>query len=258
MTALDRVLALEDQGDDVYIAPGRAGHRHLFGGLVVAHALRAAGLTVEGGHPAHALHAHFLRAGRGDEPVAFAVERTRTGASFVARRVVARQRSHVLFVLSASFHDDEPGPAYEPPPAQGVPGPEGLGPGRYESELFECRDVPPSQEHHVRRMWFRAREAMPDDPALHQEALAMASDHGPTRATRQPHLHLAGVERRMSVSLDHSVWFHRQARVDEWLLSEFTPVWTGAGRGLALGSIRTITGRLVATATQETLLRIPE
>jgi acyl-CoA thioesterase-2 len=59
----------------------------------------------------------------------------------------------------------------------------------------------------------------------------------------------------MSVSLDHSVWFHRPARVDQWLLSELVPVATGRGRGLAIGTIRTAARELVATLAQEVMLR---
>jgi acyl-CoA thioesterase-2 len=62
----------------------------------------------------------------------------------------------------------------------------------------------------------------------------------------------------MSTSLDHTVWLHGPVRVDGWVLSELHPVATGSGRGLALGSIRTADGRLLASLAQETLLRLPE
>jgi acyl-CoA thioesterase-2 len=59
----------------------------------------------------------------------------------------------------------------------------------------------------------------------------------------------------MSVSLDHSVWFHRPIDVNQWLLSELVPVATGRGRGLSIGTLRTVDGTLVATVAQEVLLR---
>jgi acyl-CoA thioesterase-2 len=65
------------------------------------------------------------------------------------------------------------------------------------------------------------------------------------------------VEQRHSVSLDHSVWFHRWARVDEWLFSELSPMSTGSSRGLCVGTIHTADGVLVATVAQEALLRLP-
>jgi acyl-CoA thioesterase-2 len=96
---------------------------------------------------------------------------------------------------------------------------------------------------------------VPPDPLLHLQTLAYLSDHGPTRAAREPHSHLADDARRMSVSLDHSVWFHRPVDVNQWLLSELVPVATGRGRGLSLGTLRTVDGTLVATVAQEVLLR---
>jgi hypothetical protein len=118
--------------------------------------------------------------------------------------------------------------------------------------------VPPLDADPVpfaRRAWFRPTAPVPDDPLLHLQALAYLSDHGPTRAAREPHAHLADDARRMSVSLDHSVWFHRPIDVNQWLLSELVPVATGRGRGLSIGTLRTVDGTLVATVAQEVLLR---
>ena len=59
----------------------------------------------------------------------------------------------------------------------------------------------------------------------------------------------------MAASLDHSLWFHRPFRVDNWLLYTLaSPVAHGA-RGFAMGTFHTRDGRLVASAAQEGLLR---
>jgi acyl-CoA thioesterase II len=116
-------------------------------------------------------------------------------------------------------------------------------------------DAGESRLPHARRSWFHPTAPIPGDPDLHLQALAYVSDHGPTRAAREPHAGLADDARRMSVSLDHSVWFHRPVDVNGWLLSELVPVATGRGRGLSLGTIRTVDGTLVATVAQEVLLR---
>jgi acyl-CoA thioesterase-2 len=258
---MDERLALEPDGDAVFVGQNLPLSGHVFGGLLVAQALRAAHLTVTGERQPHALHASFVVAGNGREPIRYEVERTRNGRSFVTRRVVARQSKGPVLVLSADFHADEPGPEYELAPATGVPGPEGLPIGRYDSEWFESRDVPvedaPPSPPLARRAWFHPRAPLPDDAALHTHALAYLTDHGPTRAVREPHADHVGVERRMSVSLDHSVWFHRPARVDQWLLYELVPIATAGGRGLALGTVRTADGTLLATVAQEALLRLP-
>lgn len=257
-TMADR-LALDVVEDDVFISRAPTDERHVFGGLLIGQALRAAQLTVDG-RGAHSLHASFVLGGVGGEPVRYEVERTRDGASFGTRRVVARQSRGIVLVLTADFHRDEAGHDYAEPGVDGVPGPDGLPVGRYDSAWFESRDVPveaqpPGGPALARRAWFRPTAPVPDDPLLHQQALAYLSDHGPTRAAREPHAHLADDAARQSVSLDHSVWFHQPVDVNGWLLSELHPVATGRGRGLALGSLRSADGTLVATVAQEVLLR---
>lgn len=247
-------LELDEVGDDRFVSRAVIDPHHVFGGLLIGQALRAAALTVGPHRPAHSLHASFVAAGSGGEAIRYSVERTRDGSSFANRRVVAEQAKGIVLVLTAGFHHDEPGPEYETPAPLDVPPPEDLPVGRYDSPLFESRDVPP-MEGHVRRAWFRPTTPLPSDPALHLQAVAFLSDFGATRAAREPHAHLADDTRRQSVSLDHSIWFHRPVRVDGWLHSELAPVATGQGRGLALGSIRARDGALLATVAQEVLLR---
>jgi acyl-CoA thioesterase-2 len=252
-------LALESIGPDVYVGASQLDEGRVFGGLMIAHALRAAHSTVPAGRIAHSLQSAFVRAGRNDEPLRYEVERTHEGASFSTRRVVVHQAGGVAFVLTGRFQVSEDGPEYQP--AAGPPGeaPEDLPVGRYDSPWFESRDVAPGapgRPAHARAAWFRCRTALPDDPVLQQHALAFLTDHGPTRAVRQPHLDDYDTERRISVSLDHAVWFHRPARVEDWLLYELVPASTSGGRGLALGTVRTADGALVATVAQEAMLRM--
>lgn len=251
-------LALDEVEPDVFVTHETPARGHVFGGLLIGQALRAAQLTVGGHKASHSLHLNFALAGTGGEPIRYAVERTRDGKSFATRRVVATQSKGVVAVLTADFHHDEPGVEFERPATPGIPGPEALSPGRYDNPYIESRDVPVLEGDPVpfaRRAWFRPTLPVPADPLLHLQVLAYLSDHGPTRAAREPHAHLADDARRMSVSLDHSVWFHRPVDVNQWLLSELVPMATGRGRGLALGTLRTADGTLVATVAQEVLLR---
>lgn len=259
-------LHLDPVSSDVYRGPAHGRQRRLFGGLLLGQSVRAAAQTVDAQRPVHSIHGHFLAAGDGREAVSYQVERTRDGSSFSARQVTAMQGREVLFVATVSFHDPEPGLEYNLPGPPSAPEPESVPTGRYDNPWFESRDVPPDHpatglggtRPHTRLAWFRAREPMPDDSALHAQAIVYLTDHGPTRAVRQPHADHPGVERRMSVTLSHAVWLHTEARADEWLLSELHPVATGSGRGLAAGTLWTRDGRLVASVAQEALLRIPE
>ena len=70
-----------------------------------------------------------------------------------------------------------------------------------------------------------------------------------------PHGVHIGSPHVQSASLDHTIWFHRPFRADEWLLyDQVSPSACGA-RGLALGRVFTEDGRLVATVAQEGLIR---
>ena len=59
-------------------------------------------------------------------------------------------------------------------------------------------------------------------------------------------------------SLDHAMWFHRPFRADEWLLYECRSPSASGSRGLATGRFFTRDGRLVVTAVQEGMVRVPE
>ena len=67
-------------------------------------------------------------------------------------------------------------------------------------------------------------------------------------------------ERRMGmmVSLDHAIFFHnpRSFRADEWMLTEMETPWAGDGRGLVLQRIWSKEGVLIATCTQEGVVRL--
>ena len=99
------LLRLEPHGPDTYVAIVARypwGNR-LFGGQVVAQALKAAAATVEPDRHAHSLHSYFIRPGSTTEPIRFEVERLRDGRSFCTRQVVARQSGGAILNLSVSF-----------------------------------------------------------------------------------------------------------------------------------------------------------
>jgi len=91
--------------------PPQSGWQRVFGGQVIGQALVAACRTVDNAQktPLHSLHAYFLLAGAPEIPIIYQVERIRDGKSFATRRVVAIQRGHAIFFMSASFQRTEPG-----------------------------------------------------------------------------------------------------------------------------------------------------
>jgi acyl-CoA thioesterase II len=104
------MMILEPHGPDTFVASGpRYPWGGLYGGQIVAQALRAASLTVEPAYRLHSLHAYFIRLGDASEPIRLEVDRIRNGRSFLTRRVVARQSGGAILNLSSSFQVPESG-----------------------------------------------------------------------------------------------------------------------------------------------------
>lgn len=269
--SLDRLLGLfelTEVGKDTFRAPNpvRGPWTRVFGGQVAAQAVRAAQLTVPPERPIHSLHAYFLRPGRPGDDIDMYVERPRDGGSFTSRRVKAVQGEEVIFDMIASFHRQEPGPQYQMPIALDVPAPEeapepqGMF-GRMRSVMpFDMRELGPTDPvdgiyRSTRRAWFRTAGRLPDDPAIHTCVLAFASDMGVVSAARVPVAGEAEWERFMGASLDHTAWFHRPIRADEWILFDLRTVSSYGARGLAAGTMHSREGVLGVSVAQEALIR---
>ena len=274
-----RLLDLERLELNLFRGQNRdIGSGRVFGGQVLAQALVAAGKTVEG-RAAHSLHGYFMLAGDVRTPIVYQVDRIRDGRSFTTRRVLAIQEGREIFSMLCSFQVEEPGISHGaelpdvPPPeelpreldlvramADRIPAP--LRAVYVQDRPIDFRPVAPvdpfapETRPPLKHMWFRAEGAMPDDPILHQAVLAYASDYGLLGTALLPHglsFMMRGVQ---AASLDHAVWFHRPFRVDDWLLYAMDAPAAAGARGFARGSLFTRAGELVASTTQEGLLRV--
>jgi acyl-CoA thioesterase II len=259
-TAADRFLALDPAGPDEYEAfiPDR-GMPRLFGGQVAAQALLAASRTVDDHRPVHSLHAYFVRGGRPGVPLRYSVDRTRDGRSFTTRHVTAHQDGHAIFELLASFQHPEAGPDWQQPgpPIGEVPPPPAEGHGFPFLTITEHLDIrradpaPPTPAT-IFPLWIRAHRPLGEDPAVHAALATFVSDLGIMAVCKGPGTTLPVVT---TASLDHAVWFHRAPCLDDWLIYTAGTIANIGARGLARGSFHTRHGELVATITQEALLR---
>lgn len=260
------LLRLEPHGPDTYVtmvAKYPWGER-LFGGQVIAQALKAATATVEPDRHAHSLHSYFIRPGSTREPIRFEVERLRDGRSFCTRQVVARQSGGAILNLSVSFQrrEDEADeqlavlpadlPAYDDPTLADYSW----------GALIDRRaaDLPVAEGEHRRiGYWIRLRADLGDDPVEHACALSFMSDAAPSRAARSPHPdfdnQVSDRGKFQGASLDHTVWFHRPCRADEWHWFDTRSHGLSGGRGLVTGDVLSADGIHVATIAQEVLLR---
>ena len=273
---LVRLLQLERLEVNLFRGESRdIGSPQVFGGQVLGQALMAASSTVEG-RPVHSLHAYFLRRGDFNAPIVYEVDRSRDGASFSNRRVVAIQHGQQIFHMSASFQIDEEGPDHQAP-APAVAPPEQLPDlaaevRRHLHDLpaerrrfwsldrpFEIRSVESirSGEPHpgVRHVWFRLIDEAPADATMQRCLLAYMSDYHLLETATLPHglSHQAGDV--TLASIDHGMWFHRPMRLSEWHLYALVSPSSSGSRGLAFGRIFDRRGRLVASTAQEGLMR---
>lgn len=278
LSDLLNVLDIERQDDTVFVGNslpqlnGRA-----YGGQVLAQALLAAGHTVPDRAP-HSLHGYFLRPGDLKEPIRFEVEILRDGGSFSARRTHAIQHGKPILSMIASFQESQDGIEEAQTMPSNVPAPDEI-----ESAVdrlatvdhpvaqfwtqhaaFDIRHVEgalylgPGPEQTDRQMvWVRARGPVAGGQLEHRALMAYACD----QLMLEPVLRRAGVswitEDISVASLDHAMWWHRDARVDEWLLYVQSSPSAQGGRGLGSARVFAEDGTLVASIAQEGMVRVP-
>jgi acyl-CoA thioesterase II len=254
------------------------GAPQVFGGQVLGQALMAAYATVQD-RIVHSLHAYFLRPGDFNAPIVYDVDRARDGTSFTSRRVIAIQHGEQIFNMAASFQVPQEGLEHQIAMPQ-VPPPEELKDfDTYRREIlprvpeklrgilaherpFEFRPVHlpdyfnPEKLEPTKHVWFRAVDRVHANQALHRCLLAYVSDYHLLDAAMLPH----GVswlrDNVRLASIDHAMWFHRDVKVDDWLLYAIDSPSASGARGLARGSIFARDGTLVASTGQEGLIRV--
>ena len=275
------LLELEDKGGDQFVGRRREdGTGRVFGGQAIAQALGAASRTVDPARSVHSLHAYFLRPGSDALPIEYRVKRDLDGRSFSNRRVVASQQGKPILNFVASFQEPEEGPRHQHPAMPDVPPPEELTadadirrkvasvipdspirtlllrPFPVDFRSVEPRDwLDPQKRPPVSHVWFKTVAPLPASPAVHRSVLAYVSDFQILATALQPHgksIHRGEVK---AASIDHAIWFHEDFHVDEWLLFATESPWSGAARGFARGQVFTRDGRLVASVSQEGMLR---
>lgn len=255
----------------------------VFGGQFVGQALAAASKTVDCLKIVHSLHALFLLVGDFDMPIIYQVHRLRDGNSFASRRVDAIQKGIVIFTLLASFQKEEEGFDHQEALMPSVPDPETLLsmeelrerrltdprlPRTYRNKVAAAEFVPwpieirfcdPQTKTNQNKSppslsyWFRAKGKLSDEQALHRCVVAYASDLIFLNVSLNPHRKRD--LKTSSFSLDHSMWFHRPFRADDWLLFVILSPTAYNARGFCSGQMFNTKGELVVSLSQEGLIR---
>lgn len=258
------------------------GFKALFGGQVMAQSLSSALKTLpDGDWHAHSFHVYFMLAGTVTDHLEFVVDRLRDGRTFCTRQVKAMQNGRAILTMICSFQQPEDGFEHQATMPE-VKGPEGI-PSQVElARMFrdyfpeKVRDIytadkpiemrvldpvnifAPTKKDPVKFLWLKADGTLPQDTDLHAKLLAYASDFNLLPTSLHPHARSYGQKGMQMASLDHSVWFHRPFRMDEWLLYAIDSPNAGSGRGFCRGQVFNQKGELVASVAQEGLIRYRE
>jgi acyl-CoA thioesterase-2 len=279
---LTDLLDVDTLENDVFLGHKLASSTgRVFGGQVLGQALMAASKTVSGDKFVHSCHNYFIRPGDCEQAIHYEVHRDLDGRNFSNRRVVAMQNNKPIFNLIASFQGKADGYHHQIEMPVDIPTPNDLLSenalvDKYKDSLPEgvyamlnrYRPIevrPINEEAHFLRShkkleqatWFRARETLPNNEALHRVILAYATDLTLLSTSGRPHEMLWMDENVATASIDHAIWFHStDIKADQWLLYLMDTPWSGNGRGLNRGSIFAQSGELIASVVQEGLIRI--
>lgn len=275
---LEQALQLEPQGDNRFRAtnePSRFGR--VFGGQLLAQAMQAATATVSD-HLPQSLHAYFVQSGDSDTPLDIDVARVRDGRSMATRQITVAQDGRTLLTAIASFHTNPLEPDLAQPPLH-MPPPEDMPllqhwvestPPQMRRNAATWLDVPPPLEMRIaeaptflggaqaagpRSHWMRLPREISDDLAVHSAVLAYASDYLLVDMAFRNHPQPVEYGKLAALSLDHAIWFHRPVRFGEWHLYTQEMVAATGHRAMVRGTIRDVDGHVVASTTQEVLVR---
>lgn len=262
------ILDLEPVAPDHFRAETDQEEGRLFGGLILAQTVVAAGRTAHGN--IHSLHAYFLRAGKPATPVDYVVERIREGRTFLTRRVTAMQGGDAIFEASVGYTVPEEGLAHQAPMPE-VPGPEDqplwwdtlkLAPPMQQRRRWnppievrsaEVEDGGTGAEQlPSRAVWTRPLSPIPDDPMIHAAVMAYMSDTGLVGTVAVPYRNWGTTT---GASLDHAIWWHRPPRFDDWILYTSESPAAHSARAIIFGAMYSREGARVASVAQEALFR---
>ncbi|WP_223860399.1 acyl-CoA thioesterase [Pseudarthrobacter sulfonivorans] len=283
LRAIDLTAVPADVFDEAYEADTQyVPWPKAYGGDMVAQAAAAMMRSVDADRQLHSMHSYFMRPVDVGSTVRYEVERLRDGRGYSTRTVRGFQNGKAVYAAMGSFQVPEDGPDFQPQAPAAVD-PQSL---RSAAQVLE-RTAGPAAEYwaagrsfdmrHIpgpvyialegapvpqQAIWIKAFDSLPDGPDpratadLHRTALAYVCDY----TILEPLLRVHGLHWSSpglaTASLDHSMWFHRDGRADEWVLYAQDAVSGQSNRGLATGRFFDRQGRLLATVAQEGMIRV--
>ena len=280
LSELKQLLSLEKTKDNNFTGQNyKTEWGRVFGGQVLGQSLHAAYQTVPEDRIAHSMHGYFILGGDINVPINYNVDNISDGKSFTTRRVIAYQKGKAIFIMAASFQLNQEGVNHQ------INMPNVLTPDllltdlqqainikkidseRYEKilkshpKVFEFKPVEKATFLQTRNslpkshVWFKTKEKVNAKISFQHQLLAFASDYSLLLTATLPHREKLFGRKIFYASLDHAIWFHRQFKIDDWLLYSMQSPSASNSRGFTLGSIFNQAGEMVASVSQEGLIR---
>jgi acyl-CoA thioesterase len=250
---------------------GEVERNVVFGGQILAQMIIAAHLDREAERPntkeVKSIHAIFARAGDYNLPIRYEVERMHDGRTMGSDSVTFSQAGKIMSRGLILWSNDEPDlirhtSQVEMPKVPGpdashrvdnrvFPGATGLVVGGIETASDDQPEVPP-----LLNLWTRFSANY--QPVVAQAILSWATDGYLIGTSMLAHSQYNESQAHRSIStgvLSHTINFHERFEADQWLLLAHESVWAGRGRTHGRCTIWTEDGRLIATYTQDNLVR---
>lgn len=247
-----------------------------FGGQMMAQAFVAASRTLRHELAPSALSVHFVAGGDPEQDLEFHVVRLRDERRFANRRVDVVQNGVLLTTALVSYMNggrglehnvgapEVPDPLTLPKIGELLAGYEETVPHfvnalrpiewRYANDpAWVMRDKNERLAHN--RVWLKAEGELPSDQVIHAAALVYSSDTTILDSIITTHGLSWGFDRIFAVTMNHSVWFHRPVRFDDWVLYSTTSPVATESRGLGSGHFFDQSGQVVATVVQEGIVK---
>lgn len=278
------LMKLTASGQDSFVGGKNEdnGAGRVFGGQILGQVLAAAASTVATERPAHSLQLMFTNSGDPSHCMHYEVERASDGGRTSVRTVRAKQRGKLICLAIVSFRTAGSAFDHGEPVSDIVADPDQypdvasvlanwgeLLPGHplefiARKGSVEVRIVDAVQARGTRDSlvpngrvyyWVRTPKSLPVEPTLHQCAVAYLTDY--VLAHVPPLQVMSAVEagRLQVASVNHTIWFYRPCKADEWLLLEVTCPVAATGRALAIAKVYDAQRQVVAIATQECVYR---
>ena len=252
---------------------------HPYGGTLLAQAYAAAAATVPAGRSVRSMHAYFIEVGRDDVNVDLDVTVVRDGRNSCWRSVELVQDERLLLTAELVFSVDRDGLGHQDPMPTS-PDPDDLTNVGADLEpylddtfrpwdgdsAFDLRYVstplrlaaaagePPAEARS--RVWMKAAGEVDADPVLATALLVYATDLCTVDPCLVPHGLWFGSGGATGLSIDHSIWFHAPARVDDWILMDQRSPAMSGGRGLGLADMYAADGELLCSVAQLGSVRV--